>query len=263
MLDFAVPHTPPRSASKPKNQKLFPVFQLPLQTPKTPKRKVDKKLTTPGQQPQGLLLPPTPDFTPHKSPRRRRKLIVEELFAVSENVGLLLPNHAMVGSGRRLLPLQKPLKSALDFEDFSLIHSKLDFEEDLFEDLFEANLMASPTKKRHVKGPKHEKQVAQTPGNQLITDEKVNLWHGKSFNTCFSSDEESDVELAPHELHNPFLDPPAVQKKTLSKAFQSKLPVDYSTHIEYINHRTGERRVEELTEEQKQFKPKKIDFSKI
>lgn len=259
MLDFTVPHTPPRSASKPKNLKLVPVFQLPFQTPKTPKRIHDTKLTTPlhGQIHTLLLLlllPPTPEFTPQKSPRRRRKLIVEELFALQDHMGQLLPNHAMAGSGRKLAA-PKHLRGALDFDQLSLIHSNLDFEEDLFE----LELLASPTKKRNVRTL--QPAVTETPGRQLITDEKVEQWHGKSFNTGFFSDDESDTEVAPTALQNPFLASYVPKKKT-SNPF-GKPQVDYSTHMELINHRTGERKVEVLTEEQKQFKPKKIDFSQV
>lgn len=259
MLDFTAPHTPPRSASKPKSSKLIPVFQLPFQTPKTPKRKHESKLCTPLQSQthtllQLLLLPPTPDFTPQKSPRRRRKMILEELCALQDHIGQLLPNHAMAGSGRKLIA-SKPLRGALDFDQLSLIHSNLNFEEDLFE----LELMASPTKKRNVRTLKPP--VTETPGRQLITEEKVQQWHGKSFNTGFFSDDESDSETAPKALQNPFLASYVPQKKA-SNPF-GKPPVDYSTHVEYINHRTGERKVEALTEEQKQFKPKKIDFSKV
>lgn len=255
--DFAVPHTPPRSASKAKNLKQAPVFQLPLHTPKTPKRK-HHSLTTPQQQSQPflqqLLLPPTPEFTPQKSPRRRRKLIVEELFALQDHIGQLLPNHAMAGSGRKLAA-PKALRGALDFDQFSLIHSNLDFEEDLFE----LELLASPSKKRNVRSLKPP--VLETPGRQLITDEKVDQWHGKSFNTQFYSDDESDTEARLETLQNPFLASYVPKKKPASPFGKPK--VDYATHMEYINHRTGERKVEELTEEQKQFKPKKIDFSSV
>lgn len=162
---------------------------------------------------------------------------------------MLIPAHSTVGSGRKLVSPFKTLKApiSLDFSELSKINENLTFEED--EDI--DSVPDSPSRRPR------KRNVVSTPGKQIITDETVNNWHGKSFK-CFSSDEsDSDTEEA--KLENPFL---SSSRGAKSSSFR-KSDVDYSTHIEYFNHRTGERRVEELLESQKKFKPKKIDFSGI
>lgn len=157
---------------------------------------------------------------------------------------MLIPNHASVGSGRKPVSPFKSLKApiALDFSELSRINENLTFEED-----DEDEVPESPTKR-----PRN-RSVFSTPGKQIITDEQVESWHGKSFNN-FSSDDE---ECVSSPLVNPFLAPSSAKPKPLV------LDIDYSTHIEYINHRTGERKVEALLASQQRFKPKKIDFSGI
>lgn len=59
------------------------------------------------------------------------------------------------------------------------------------------------------------------------------------------------------KLHNPFLTLSIQESRLLTSK------VDYSTHLELVNHRTGERKIEELTEEQRALRPKKLDFSQV
>lgn len=289
-MDFATPRTPPRSASEnKKNDSKYsrtpaqtpagktPHFLLPDTTPKlsknlqlhTPANRTH--LATPHSKGKTLLAPPnvlplSPEFTPQRA--RKKKTSVEDLFGLA-HISPLMPSHSTVGSGRKgasAKTLRAPI--ALDFAELSKINENLTFEQDEVKDSpdsldydndYDNGLdidydayMASPSKRRR------RKQLLATPGAQLITDEKVHQWHGKSRNTNFSSDE-SDTESAP--LVNPFLAPSLPARKRAVNPFSLKPAVDYATHVEYINHRTGERRVEELLESQRRIGPKKLDFS--
>lgn len=53
------------------------------------------------------------------------------------------------------------------------------------------------------------------------------------------------------ELSNPFLD---------NKENDLKQKVDYNTHMELINNKTGQRKVVKLTKNQMKIKPKKLSF---
>lgn len=55
---------------------------------------------------------------------------------------------------------------------------------------------------------------------------------------------------------NPFVNVDSIDVQTPAMS-----EIDLSTHIELINHRTGERRIEELSEEQRRMKPRRLDFS--
>lgn len=174
---------------------------------------------------------------------------------------MFLPNHSTVGSGRKVFSPMKSLKAplALDFAELSKINENLTFEEDSDDDGdFDESIMQSPTKR-----PRRTKiSVLNTPGRQLITEEKVNMWHGRSFHRGFSSDEE-DSTTPGEKLVNPFISSSDTAAKNQKNPFAAVSDVDYSTHNEYINHATGERKVEELLESQRKFKPKRIDFSGI
>lgn len=182
-----------------------------------------------------------------------------ELAGPLEHMGMFIPNHSTVGSGRKVASPMKSLRAplALELSELSKINENLTFEEDLFDE----SILQSPTKRPR----RRLTSLLETPGAQIITDEKVNMWHGNSFKNAFSSDEESDCGSSGPALVNPFVSLSKVPTKQNSKNVfgKSSRGVDYSTHNEYINHRTGERKVEELLESQKKFRPKKIDFSGI
>lgn len=276
-----VPQTPPASTHKGHATKPIPKFHLPEETPKSLTKAGHVQLQTPAttrrksilltphtnlDSSKGLaLFQPSPDFTPQKSPRlKRKKLTFDSILPLTETISLLLPNPASAGSGRKHgeanFGVLKP-HAPIDMSELFELNSNLEFEEDIPE---------SPSKRGRPRKPK-----AQTPGKQLITEEKIKSWHGKSFNSGFSSDEE-DFDSVLHTSTkpvNPFIDSslPAKQKELGSAAFSKKRnpfasdsgKVDYATHMEYINHRTGEKKVVLLLEEQRQFKPRKLDFSGI
>ncbi|KAM9901335.1 hypothetical protein OXX79_004602 [Metschnikowia pulcherrima] len=67
----------------------------------------------------------------------------------------------------------------------------------------------------------------------------------------------ADLEKIPRiKLSNPFLD-----KKGAPQSHAERKTVDYSTHLELVNTRTGERKVERLSPEQQRFRPRKLDFT--
>lgn len=130
----------------------------------------------------------------------------------------------------------------------------------------------------------------QTPRKNIITDEMAAQWHlqdGKDDPGV--SDEESSVSTSSLAISNPFVrgDSPEFGGKrgsaisgsflAVSNPFISKQdpflanpfgitipptkPVDYSTHNEFHNSRTKETIIRELTDHEKLFKPKKLDFS--
>lgn len=131
----------------------------------------------------------------------------------------------------------------------------------------------------HTEGIGNEEQIA-TPKGKIIDDRLVNEWHGKSLNNEFSSDEEF-LDYENMMLDNDILDaninrPSKTNKEQIHNPFGSapfnlntktNIPttpvVDYSTHAEYFNNKTGERIVRELTEDEKRIKPKKLSFEPV
>lgn len=267
MLGLSTPRpvsrTPPRSCQKQSSKKQAPVFVLPDKTPNRPAR---VQLETPAtgksvqnHGPRGSsLLPPTPEVTPHKSPRKRKRVFDNQLFGLSESISLLLPNHAVIGSGRRPMG-SRTLKEPILLDPIGrpkcdrVVEAKL--EDHMGKPDFATDQLSQG--------------VLATPGKQMITPEKVAFWHGTSFKAGFSSDEDSDDETATSPLVNPFVEPRAAGTKPRKMTrganpfASSKQLVNFDTHMELINHRTGERRVELLLDSQRKFKPKKLDFSGI
>lgn len=224
MNPFA-PATPPSASKLRPAEKGAPLFVLPASTPKTPQKAEPlAAFRTPATQKRlGAALalphaPPTPRFTPQKSPRRR-----PDQLAPADPIKGLIPTHSTVGSGRH------KLKAPISFSEYGPD--------------------ASPTRLR-----RKRMDILRTPGAQLITDDLVEKWHGK---LRAPSDSESDGEShESHESResrvpvNPFLGAP-------TKRHEIQSLVDYSTHAEYVS-KTGERTVVELTEEQRRIKPKRL-----
>lgn len=211
--------------------------------------------------------------TPEYTPKRKRK-VPDDIFALLHhdshhdrfNFGLLLPLPLTVGSGRapgrkdagHLAP-SMPLPEA-HHAFISQISSDFYFEEDIGNDLIVAE---NPT----------------TPGPQVITESLVDQWHGKLFKQVDSSSEDDDDSDddnwgtdAPKRLKNPFLEDssssstskPARQRRSNPFALSPVAePVDYLTHLEMVNNRTGERKVVRLSAAQQKHKPKRLDFSNI
>lgn len=254
------------------------------------------------------LVPLTPEFTPQRSPHRshkRRRSTVDAIFkqaTVESNAGtqtpmtdlsgLLMPTPSTVGSGRKVTHNHaKALKPpVLSFETLSKLNDNLNFEEELDDDddAFKAStsqlesgfiqntnlklsanelspMDASPLKKKN-----NVRKGLQTPKGQVIDDKTIDHWHGKSFNSVFSSDDEDYEEIKPIKMENPFLST-SKPAKNVSKPLNpfnnaldsssNKGDADYATQVEYFNTKTGERKVVNLLNRQSQIKPKKLDFS--
>lgn len=66
----------------------------------------------------------------------------------------------------------------------------------------------------------------------------------------------AEIEKIPRvELENPF-----VEHRTPEVSKGHTLDFDPSTHVEFFNHRTGNRQMRELTQAEKGFKPRKLQF---
>lgn len=259
---FTCPQTPPRVRSK-------------QHTLTTPAKQPDHKLLTPCtstkkaiqfKTPSSIakkpivsstssLLPLTPEFTPQQSPnrsQRRRKVFPDEIFKHATDssttlgdklsFGLLLPTPSTVGSGRKAVHKVRGSTKQAQMPILNL--------EEEVDDEIDATPIKEPL----------------TPSKQLINDDLVEHWHGKSFNNQYSSDEESDSEVKP--LSNPFVDassPKGQRAKRGANPFQDtfaspKDEIDYRTHMELVN-KNGAKRLIKLTSHQSKIKPKKLDFS--
>lgn len=282
----SVPETPPTSVSK----KPFsaPIFALPNKTPKTLQQ---TQLETPATNsrtrvldlapPPSTSFPLLPQFTPHRSPHHRRRRVLATDTIGSDPVPLLLPNHAISGSGRRSFGPTKTLKAPflLGFEELARLNENLAFEEDSVGDSetefdlanlkYGADLLESPSKKPRGKqrvspivAPQESliEPAPKTPGKQLITDTKVRAWQESSSRLEELSDD--DWTEPRRQLANPFLSGTA-GSPTATKRKQKRNDVNYDTHMELVNHRTGERRVTALSPRQRQLRPKRIDFSAL
>ncbi|CAH2354755.1 hypothetical protein CLIB1423_18S02960 [[Candida] railenensis] len=110
-------------------------------------------------------------------------------------------------------------------------------------------------------------KMPQTPVGQLIDEDIVYKWHGKSFNSDYSTDDEAHYRdnIETEDVENPFVSPSTHQLPQFKPPFtpksKSQSNVDYSTHMELVNNRTGERSIVALSHEQASIKPKRLDFS--
>lgn len=202
-----------------------------------------------------------------------------DLFAL-DAISMLLPNHAVSGSGRKTIGASKTLKAPfmLACEELAKLNENLAFEEDAhsdsdnsdiemqFKNFSAGSLMDSPSKKPRKRAlvglPAADLYTAPplTPGKQIITEDQVRQWHENSGRLEFVMAQDWTDEKS--ELVNPFTDSaPSAESRRHSR--KSKSDVNYDTHMELINHRTGERIVEPLSPSQKLLRPRRIDFSQI
>ncbi|KAK6200492.1 uncharacterized protein RJT21DRAFT_121403 [Scheffersomyces amazonensis] len=230
------------------------------------KKKSSAHLTIPKSSTK--LLPSTPDyaFTPRKSPISRKRKVIGGGNGISNDIindttftmpstttgkisfGLLLPAPSKIGSGRQ----QSRLTSNKDKIFLSSSHLFNDNHSE-FNDIFHEQ-------------ESEEEMIPQTPSKQLINDNLVNHWHGKSYNNYYSSDED---ELPTRtEVVNPFINNGSSSTINKSRSIESNpftnnssQSINYDTHMELINNKTGHRRVVKLTSNQSKIKPKKLDFS--
>lgn len=300
-----VPETPPASTSKKQLGGKLPVFALPNRTPKQQYGKHQqqydqqyqqhKQLETPATNkinrvvdlgpPPSTSLPLLPQFTPNRSPHRRRRVTPGDLFAL-DAISMLLPNHAVSGSGRKTAGTLKSLKAPflLACEELAKLNENLAFEEEApsdsdnsdievqFKKFGSESIMDSPSKKPRRKVVRglaephaldfHGSAVPSTPGKQIISEEQVRQWHGDSGRLEFVIDHQDWKEMKSEPLVNPFIDCGSTGATSRNTA-RNKSNINFDTHMELINHRTGERLVEPLSPSQKLLRPRRIDFSQI
>lgn len=284
-LEFVLPQTP--------NKKMKDHLQTPVTLSNT--KRVRNFLQTPSsvKKINGSFLA-SPEMTPHKSPRkthRRRKSQVTEAEtsllqtpARDASFGLFLPTPSTVGSGRKpgaSRPHLKPPPVSLEalaasnddlhFEDENEEVSASQFSEAFVSPkkensfIYSCNLKAQPQVIYAPESPSKTRRAPQavpmTPRKQLIDDELVNEWHNHSRPAEVVVDE-SDINTLKAQskgIPNPFLS----SSEAARVPSDTKNGIDYNTHAEYVNARTGERKIVELLERQKSIRPKKLDFSTV
>lgn len=256
-----------------------------LSTPVTESRKSVKILKTPSetvnnteQEDDGSMeVPMTPDFTPQKRKRNRKyqkgsisksihatPRLTRPLDAVSPSLlGTCGSKTNRFSQSKKIRPISLGLKLSLAQEELSSEETGT-----------ETNYGNQPIP--HTENLRNEEQMV-TPKGKIIGESLVNAWYGKSLNNDFSSDEElSDYEnmmlkndilennanrpskTNRQQIHNPF--GPAPFNLNTKTNIPTSSAVDYSTHAEYYNNKTGERITRELTEDEKRIKPKKLNF---
>lgn len=230
-----------------------------------------------------------------------------------DNLGFLLPTPSTVGSGRKFASNSnfKIKPAALKFDTLSKLNDNLKFEsddEEQIEDLeaqdstisdaddfflrpggnksqgndqfvLNSNLLKSPTQICHQPSSPtklfEKSHIPQTPLKQLIDDDKINNWHGKSMKYLSDEDIPEDELNHPKQLINPFLNESTDAKEPATKRninvnnpfnvvndkSDSTGEIDYSTHAEFIHNKTGEKKIVRLLERQANIKPKKLNFS--
>ncbi|RLV91005.1 hypothetical protein JA1_004203 [Spathaspora sp. JA1] len=200
-------------------------------------------------------IPATPEVTPQNNSTTRRKKINDLLFETDSEVGgkerlsfgLLLPVPSTVGSGRKKRSSGGVSVSANSGNVLFDHCEQFEEEEEVVEN------------------------VLGTPKSQVITSKMVDNWHGKSFNNAFSDEEDDDVQtmtfgeskLIPRvKLDNPFIGETTTStlKKEDNPFLEPGSKVDYETHMELVNHRTGDKRIIKLTKNQMKIQPKKLSF---
>ncbi|KAI3402579.2 hypothetical protein KGF56_004671 [Candida oxycetoniae] len=240
------------------------------------------------------LSPTTPQRSPCKytasSTHRKRNL--NDIFSDSAtstysrstekiSFGLFLPLPSTVGSGRKIGKLHGGFLSGtsniplFDKKKLESLRDEVDIEEEIeMEVMIKEKVDIEPS----------------TPGKQIIDDETVRQWHGKSFNDKFFDDEEEEnnddddnennndedgekvrtmsyletKKIPRASLINPFIENENEKDANLGNNKQD-LPsrIDYNTHMELVNNKTGERKVLKLTKNQMKYKPKKLSFEGI
>lgn len=216
-----------------------------MQCPSTPPRKHIERFPTFGTPPSTKchkrspsymqILPSTPTESPFLSPRskKRSKDVIDPHNPLS-HASVFLPTPLTVGTGRKIKN-----------------YSGSSIQPSARSKSLTASLQALSTPHIHAATP-------TTPPLKIIRQVRP-----PKLRSYEDSDDEDHVQIVDYsvvdrlprqKLENPFLGP-KISVQAASPA------VDYSTHMELINHTTGEKKVQELTEEQRRFKPRRLVFT--
>jgi hypothetical protein len=101
--------------------------------------------------------------------------------------------------------------------------------------------------------------IPQTPGKQVITQNLVNDWHQEE--PKYEKANYNAIKSTQVKLTNPFIYNKENNHGTIKTTNSNVNPINYATHMEKVNNKTGERVVEKLSKKQQAIKPKKLDFS--
>ncbi|EMG45357.1 hypothetical protein SBY92_001012 [Candida maltosa Xu316] len=146
-----------------------------------------------------------------------------DLFTSNEKFGILLPSPSTIGSGRS--------------------HS-----------LF---TQAPPPPPIFDMKKINEFKVPTTPRKQIVYEPKLDVEDEDDWEIM----DLDDVEKIPRtEMVNPFIDN-GESKTTIHQNVSNE--VNYDTHMELINNKTGKKRLVKLTKNQMKIKPKRLSFDNI
>lgn len=214
--------------------------------------KIQRTEMSPATPPRSFLSP--------KSSTRLAKHSLDNFFVDSRLQPLFLPTPLTVGSGRKAKQLfglpepstrSKSLTASLQAianEDTDIscreFPSKTDF---VAEETF-SNIPAFKNSTPFTEAAPSTPPQYSEPLVSNFSDSEDDIQIVKI----------SDLSKIPRKkLKNPFIE----DLSSPHHARPEKHNLDLSTHMEMVNHRTGERRVEKLTAEQQRFKPRKLDFA--
>ncbi|KAI5967329.1 hypothetical protein CANMA_003149 [Candida margitis] len=239
-----VPLTPPRRSKK--HSTFTTPNQYALLTPATSTKKPKNFAHTSGSANRLSLVTPN---TPQKSPSKfgiHRKRNLNDIFTESNTLaseklpmGLFLPSPHIVGSGRngKHLPVTNrtevretpstPTKQVIDEDTVRQWHDNSDDNDE----------------------EEEEVEVTTWEETQKIPKAKLPNPFLTSTDSSFKEDKKEEFTLG--NLSNPFLD---------NKETKGEEGIDYNTHMELINNKTGQRKVVKLTKNQMKIKPKKLSF---
>lgn len=222
---FVTPQTPPRPERRRSNPSATPLQSNHLLTPSTATKKQIKSPVTIRRKQDALLVNKFPftPATPQKSPCKSRKNL--DLFTSNEKFGILLPSPSTIGSGRchNSISQGPPPPPVFDMKKLN------------------------------------EFKVPATPRKQVINEPK--LPEEDSDEDDWEITTMSEVDKIPRaKLTNPFVD--NGEHKHIAPVVPDN-GINYDTHMELINNRTGKKRIVKLTKNQMKIKPKKLSFEGI
>lgn len=228
---FVTPQTPPRQQQRRKSNTgaiSTPVASSVLLTPSTTTKKPTRTPVSQKRKQGVQLSPPQANkfpFTPITPQKSPCKTRKNlDLFTSNEKFGLLLPSPSTIGSGR--------------------CHNSFTQAPPPLFDLKKVN----------------EFKVPKTPAKQIIDNSRTKESENEDDWEVMDIDEVAKIPRA--KLRNPFIDtfeptsPITPEESTGDR-------INYDTHMELINSKTGKKRVVKLTKNQMKIKPKRLSFDNI
>ncbi|CAI5758479.1 unnamed protein product [Candida verbasci] len=210
----------------PKQTKTSTSYQY-LPTPATNQKQ--KQQLTNTTTPKTINFPFTPTKSPSKHRHKKHEIVNNERISF----GLFLPTTSTIGSGRKLnnLSIKGKLKQAAEL-DKNITTDEIQCEQE---------------------------PEFKTPGKQIITKDIVNEWNEEKDDGVEIIDQEKVNEIPRAKLKNPFIDD-GEDRHIDKMSSKNECDIDYNTHMELINNKTGKKKILKLTKNQMKIKPKKLSF---